>query len=152
MVRTFEVTPDSSALAAAGLDTSDLSAAIEASNRNDGAGRLSDGEKAFVVRSEGAIQTPHDLGQIVLKNTENRVLRVSDVAEVRIGNLTRYGAVTRNGTGEAVQGLVLSLRGADASSIVHDVRQRLSELQPTLPDGVELRVFHDRSDLISRAV
>jgi heavy metal efflux system protein len=152
MVRTFEVTPDSAALAAAGLDTSDLATAIEKSNRNDGAGRLSDGEKALVVRSQGAIQTPHDLGQIVLKKIENRVLRVSDVADVRIGNLTRYGAVTKNGTGEAVQGLVLSLRGADASSVVHDVRQRLSELQPTLPDGVELKAFYDRSDLISRAV
>lgn len=152
MVRTFEVTPDSAALAAAGLDTSDLATAIETSNRNDGAGRLSDGEKALVVRSEGAIQTPQDLGQIVLKKIENHVLRVSDVADVRIGNLTRYGAVTKNGTGEAVQGLVLSLRGADASSVVHDVRKRLSELQPTLPDGVELKVFYDRSDLISRAV
>ena len=152
MVRTFEVTPDSAALAAAGLDTSDLATAIETSNRNDGAGRLSDGEKALVVRSEGAIQTPQDLGQIVLKKIENRVLRVSDVADVRIGNLTRYGAVTKNGTGEAVQGLVLSLRGADASSVVHDVRKRLSELQPTLPDGVELKVFYDRSDLITRAV
>lgn len=152
LVRTFEVTPNSAALAAAGLGIDDLATAIEASNRNDGAGRLSEGEKALVVRSEGAIKTPEDLRQIVLKMEGRRVLRVGDVASVAIGNLTRYGAVTDNGNSEAVEGLVLSLRGADASSIVESVRLRLAELQPQLPKGVTLKVFYDRSDLITRAV
>jgi cobalt-zinc-cadmium resistance protein CzcA len=152
MVRTFEVTPDSAALASAGLGVSDLAAAIEASNRNDGAGRLSEGEKALVVRSEGAITTPSDLEQIVLKMDGERVLRLGDVATVRIGNLTRYGAVTEDGKGEAVEGLVLSLRGADASAIVKAVRARLDELKPSLPPGVRINVFYDRSDLISSAV
>ncbi|MEQ1669523.1 MAG: efflux RND transporter permease subunit, partial [Hyphomicrobium sp.] len=88
MVRTFEVTPNGAALAAAGLVVSDLVSAIEASNRNDGAGRLSEGEKALVVRAQGAIQTPKDLEQIVLKTQDNRVLRLSDVASVQIGSLT----------------------------------------------------------------
>ncbi len=133
MVRTFEVTPNSAALANAGLGVSDLAAAIEASNRNDGAGRLSEGEKALVVRSEGAIRAPNDLEQIVLKMDGERVLRLGDVATVQIGNLTRYGAVTEDGKGEAVEGLVLSLRGADASAIVQAVRERLDELKPSLP-------------------
>jgi heavy metal efflux system protein len=152
MVRTFEVTPDGAALAAAGLGVADLVAAIEAGNRNDGAGRLSEGEKALVVRAEGAIQTPRDLEQIVLKMNGSRVLRLRDVAKVRIGSLTRYGAVTKDGEGEAVQGLVLSLRGADASAIVSAVRQRLEDLKPSLPEGVRLDVFYDRSDLITSAV
>ncbi|XSG82117.1 MAG: efflux RND transporter permease subunit [Methyloligella sp. ZOD6] len=152
MVRTFEVTPDSAALAAAGLGVSDLVAAIEASNRNDGAGRLSEGEKALVVRSEGAITEPNDLEQIVLKMDGDRVLRLGDVASVKIGNLTRYGAVTEDGKGEAVEGLVLSLRGADASAIVESVRGMLEELKPSLPSGVQIKVFYDRSDLISSAV
>lgn len=152
MVRTFEVSPDGAALAAAGLGVADLVAAIEAGNRNDGAGRLSEGEKALVVRAEGAIQTPRDLEQIVLKMNGSRVLRLSDVAKVRIGSLTRYGAVTKDGEGEAVQGLVLSLRGADASAIVSAVRQRLEDLKPSLPEGVRLDVFYDRSDLITSAV
>ncbi len=152
MVRTFEVTPNSAALARAGLGVSDLATAIEASNRNDGAGRLSEGEKALVVRSEGAITTPGDLEQIVLKMDGDRVLRLGDVASVKIGNLTRYGAVTENGKGEAVQGLVLSLRGADASAIVNSVRSMLDELKPSFPPGVEIKVFYDRSDLISSAV
>ncbi|MFV0297290.1 MAG: efflux RND transporter permease subunit, partial [Hyphomicrobiaceae bacterium] len=151
-VRTFEVVPDSAALAAAGIGIAELKKAIEAGNRNDGAGRLGDGEKALVVRVQGAIQTPADLGQIVLKKAGGRILRVSDVARVHIGSLTRYGAVTRDGNGEAVEGLVLSLRGADASSIVQSVRDRLAKLQAGLPEGVRIETFYDRSNLIQRAV
>jgi cobalt-zinc-cadmium resistance protein CzcA len=152
LVRTFEVVPDSAALAAAGLSVADIKEAIAASNRNDGAGRLSDGEKALVVRSEGAIRTPADLQQVVLKAEGGKVLRLLDVATVGIGSLTRYGAVTKDGNGEAVEGLVLSLRGADASSIVKAVRERLETLKPSLPEGVTLKLFYDRSDLIQRAV
>ena len=152
MVRTFEVIPNSAALAAAGLAISDLVTAIESGNRNDGAGRLSEGEKALVVRAEGAIQAPQDLEQIVLKRDGARILRVGDVAKIQIGSLTRYGAVTRDGKGEAVQGLVLALRGADASAVVSAVRQRLGELEASLPAGVKLSVFYDRSDLIASAV
>lgn len=152
MVRTFEVIPDSSALASAGVSISDIKEAIEATNRNDGAGRLSDGEKALVVRAEGAIQSPADLKQIVLRSEGGKVLRLQDVATVGVGNLTRYGGVTKDGEGEAVQGLVLSLRGADASAIVAQVRDRLEALKPSLPPGVTLHTFYDRSDLIQRAV
>ncbi len=151
-VRVFEVVPNGAALAAAGLTIADLKETIEASNRNDGAGRLQEAEKALVVRSEGAIRTPEDLKQIVLKTEKGLVLRLGDVATVRIGSLTRLGAVTKDGVGEAVQGLVLSLRGADASSIVAAVRSRLEELKPSLPEGVKLIPFYDRSDLIHRAV
>lgn len=152
MVRTFEVVPDSAALAAAGVSITDIKEAIAATNRNDGAGRLSDGEKALVVRAEGAIKTPADLQQIVLKSEGGKVLRLQDVASVGIGNLTRYGAVTKDGKGEAVEGLVLSLRGADASAIVKSVQERLDSLKTSLPPGVEIHTFYDRSDLIQRAV
>jgi cobalt-zinc-cadmium resistance protein CzcA len=151
-VRVFEVVPDSAALAAAGLGVTDLSEAISANNRNDGAGRLGEGEKALVVRAEGAVQTPEDIGQIVLKTSNGLILRVSDVAAVRIGSLTRYGAVTKDGAGETVQGLVLSLRGANANAVVKAVREKLRELQPAMPKGVTLNVFYDRADLIQRAV
>jgi len=152
MVRTFEVVPDSAALAAAGISITDIKEAIVATNRNDGAGRLSDGEKALVVRAEGAIKTPADLEQVVLRSEGGRVLRLQDVATVGIGNLTRYGAVTKDGKGETVEGLVLSLRGADASAIVKSVRAQLEALKPSLPPGVELHTFYDRSELIGRAI
>lgn len=149
---TFEVAPDSAALAAAGLATADLVAAIERSNHNDGAGRLTSGEESLIVRSTGAIRSLEDLASVVVKAEGGAIVRVGDVAQVRTGSLTRYGAVTKNGTGEAVQGLVIGLRGADASKIVDGVKQRLEEIRPSLPAGMHIDVFYDRSDLIGKAV
>lgn len=151
-VETFEVAPNASALAAVGLSTADLADAIAMSNRNDGAGRLTSGEESLIVRSTGAIRTLEDLAAVVVKADNGAVVRVGDVASVRTGSLTRYGAVTKNGTGEAVQGLVIALRGSDASQVVAGVKQRLDEIQPSLPEGMSVAVFYDRSDLITRAV
>lgn len=149
---TFEVVPQDQALAAAGLTVTDLADAIASSNRNDGAGRLVSGEEALIVRSIGAIRTPEDLAAVVVRGQAGRIVRVGDVATVRIGSLTRYGAVTKNGQGEAVEGLVIGLRGADASQVVKGVKQRLTEIEPSLPKGMKVSVFYDRSDLIGRAV
>ena len=149
---TFEVVPNASALAAAQLTVTDLATAIEESNRNDGAGRLVSGEEALIVRATGAIRTLDDLGAIVVRSENGNVLRVSDVAQVRTGSLTRYGAVTKDGKGEAVEGLVIGLRGADAAQVVDGVKTRLEELQPSLPQGMRVSVFYDRSNLIERAV
>ncbi len=151
-VETFEVAPDNAALAAAGLSTADLVAAIEASNRNDGAGRLVVGEEALIVRSTGAIRTLDDLANTVVRSGSGAVLRVGDLAQVRTGSLTRYGAVTKDGKGEAVEGLVIGLRGADASKVVDGVKARLEEIKPSLPEGMSIKMFYDRSDLIGRAV
>lgn len=151
-VETFEVAPDSAALAASGLSTADLAEAIELSNRNDGAGRLTSGEESLIVRSTGAIRTLDDLAAVVVKSDNGMVMRVGDVATVRTGSLTRYGAVSKNGEAEAVQGLVIGLRGADASQVVDGIKQRLEEIQPSLPEGMNVDVFYDRSNLIERAV
>jgi cobalt-zinc-cadmium resistance protein CzcA len=152
VVRTFEIIPDPKLLAASGLSIANLIETVAANNRNDGSGRLIEGEKALVVRTQGAIQSPQDLAQIVLRVETGRVLRLGDVASVRVGGLTRYGAVTSDGVGETVEGLVLSLRGADARAIVDAVRTRLEELKPSLPPGVVVDVFYDRSELIQKAV
>lgn len=151
-VETFEVAPDNGALASAGLSTADLAAAIESGNRNDGAGRIVTGEEALIVRSTGAIRTLEDLASVVVKNANGAVVRVGDVATVRLGSRTRYGAVTENGKGEAVEGLVIGLRGADASKVVAGVKARLEELKPSLPEGMVVAPFYDRSELISHAV
>ena len=151
-VRTFEVVPNPQLLAARGLALADLATALEANNRNDGAGRLADGEEALLVRAEGAVRTLDDLRAIVLQAPDGRVVRVADVADVRHGALTRYGAVTRNGEGEAVQGLVLGLRGANAQAVVEGVKSRLAEIAGTLPAGVSIVPFYDRSHLVERAI
>jgi cobalt-zinc-cadmium resistance protein CzcA len=151
-VETFEVQPDMAALTSAGLSVEDLRDAIESSNRNDGAGRLKTGEEALIVRAVGAIRTLEDVSSVVVRSQNGAAIRVGDVATVRMGSLTRYGAVSKNGKGEAVQGLVIALRGADASKVVAGVKARLEEIKPGLPKGMVVDVFYDRSDLIGRAV
>ncbi len=152
LARCFEVVPDHTALAARGLSMLHLQQALATNNRNDGAGRLSDGDEALLVRAEGSIKDLEDVGNIVIANPGNNPIRVSDVAQVRIGSLTSYGVVTMNGKGEAVEGLVLGLRGANAQKVVESVRTKLTELAPALPKGMTTQVFYDRGSLVQRAI
>ncbi len=150
--QTFDVRPDPVALASAGLTVADLRAAIMAGNRNDGAGRLAEGEEALIVRIVGAVQTVADLEAQVITRRDGGVVRLGDVARVSMGSLTRYGAVSMDGKGEAVEGIVIGMRGADASKVVAAVREKLTELQPQLPPGTSINIFYDRADLIGHAV
>lgn len=152
LARSFEVVPDHNALSARGISFAELQAAIQSNNRNDGAGRINDGDESLLVRAEGSIRSLQDVRDIVIVGNHGNLVRVSDVAQVRIGSLTRYGAVTKDGKGEAVQGLVLGLRGANAQKVVNGVRAKLAEIAPTLPAGVTTKVFYDRGSLVERAV
>ena len=152
VVRAFEVVPNPLAMAAGGVTLAQLSEAIRANNRNDGAGRLGEGDEVLLVRSEGSITSLDDLRAVVVTVQNGVPLRVGALAEVRIGSLTRYGVVTQSGKGEAVQGLVLGLAGANAQQVVEGVRKKLDEIKPTLPKGVTLNVFYDRAQLVSKAV
>ncbi len=150
-VRSLEVVPDNTALQARGITQALLVQALEANNRNDGAGRIREGEETLLIRTEGSIRDLDDLRAVAIVARDGTPVRVGDVAQVRIGSLTRYGAVTQDGRSEAVQGLVLGLRGANAREVVESVRQRLAELQATFPAGVSTRVFYDRGALVDRA-
>lgn len=151
-VKTFEVVPDSNALAARGVTLMQLKDAIQANNRNDGAGRLNEGEEVWLVRVEGAVRTLDDLAAIVVADKNGVPVRVADVAETRSGSLTRYGAVTKDGKGETVEGLVLGLRGANAGQLVDAVSGKLTEIEKTLPKGVKLVPFYNRGNLVTQAV
>ncbi len=151
-VRTFEVIPDPARLAAHGISLARLRETLAMNNRNDGAGRLSDGEEAWLVRSEGSVRNLADLAAIVVQSDPVEPVRLADVAQVREGALTRYGGVSHNGQGETVEGLVLGLRGANAREVVGGVRQKLDALAPSLPAGMRVDIFYDRGDLVNRAV
>ncbi|MCC6609083.1 MAG: efflux RND transporter permease subunit [Burkholderiales bacterium] len=152
LVYSFEVAPDNARMNARGVTLAQLQAALEHNNRTDGAGRLLEGEETLLVRAEGRIKTLDDVRDIVVTTSNGVPVRAGDVAAVRVGAMTRYGAVTRNGHGEAVEGLVLGLRGANARQVVNGVRAKLAELAPTLPKGVTVEVFYDRGNLVDRAV
>lgn len=152
LVRTFEVTPDIGLMNAQGITLDTLRTALIENNRNDGAGQLIDGEETLLIRSDGSILTLEDVGDIVVKPHPIEPVTINAIASVSIGALTRYGGVTRNGDGEAVEGLVLGLRGANARELVEDVSIKLKELESALPDGVTTRVFYNRGVLVDSAV
>ena len=151
-VRNFEIVPDNIRMYARGVSLDLLQKTLLLNNKNDGAGRLSDGEESLLVRAEGRFKTLDDVSNTVIKSDMGMPVRISDVAKVQFGAMTRYGAVTKNGSGEAVEGLVLGLRGANAQQVINGVRAKLDEIKPTLPKGVNIEVFYNRSNLVERAV
>jgi cobalt-zinc-cadmium resistance protein CzcA len=148
----YEVIPDAARMAAVGVTLDELRGTLERFNRNDGAGRISEGEETLLVRVQGRLNSLGDIGRLVVRATPQAQVRVADIAEVRLGALTRMGGVTHNGEGETVQGLVLGLRGADAQQVVRGVRARLDEVASGLPEGVKVVPFYDRGELVSSAV
>ena len=152
LVKTFEVVPDIEAMAARRISLTQLQAALEGNNRNDGAGRLSAGEESLLVRSDGSIRSLDDVRAIAVQTRDGHAVKVGDIAMVRIGQMTRYGTVTKDGKGEAVEGLVLAMRGANAQKVVDQIRTRLAELEKTLPEGTTIKAFYDRGSLVERAV
>lgn len=151
-VLSYEVIPDRRRMVARGVTLADLRETVQTNNSNDGAGRLDAGEETLVVRVEGAIRTLQDLKQLQVPRAHGGPpVALDDVATVRLGASTRYGAVTQNGAGEAVEGLVLGLRGANARDLVKAIEARLAELSPRLPPGLTVKTFYNRGDLVSRA-
>ena len=151
-VRSYEVVPNLAALSARGLSIATLQSVIATNNRSDGAGRLQENEENWLLRADGDVRSLDDLRAIVVSEQDGLIVRVGDVAEVRIGALTRYGMVTKDGQGEAVEGLVLGLRGANAQQLVTRVRERLLEVQKLLPPGMTVKPFYDRGNLVERAI
>jgi len=151
-VATFAVSPDPAALAVRGVTYAELRTALETNTRNDGAGRVNEGEETWVVRVNGGVNSLDDLRHIGVKAVDGVVVTVGDVGRVEMGELARYGAVTQDGKGEAVEGLVIGLKGVNAGELIKNVKVKLAEIQATLPKGVTISTFYDRAQLVDRAV
>ncbi len=150
-VRAYAVKPDMAKMRAHQVTFEQLRAALMHNNRNDGAGRLTQGEETLLVRTAGNFTSLEDIENTVIR-TENGVpITVRDVANVTIDHLTRYGGVTEDGKYEAVEGLVIGLRGANAREVVAGVKEKLKALEAGLPEGISINVFYDRSDLVNKA-
>ena len=150
--RAFEVVPDPRRLAAHGLGLDEIEQAIEKNNRNAGGDRINRGEEMLLVRTVGQLRNAEDIGNVTVTTRAGTPVRIKDVASVRIGALTRHGAVTANGEGEAVTGLVLLRKGANSRTTVEGVKRELEALKATLPTGVHIEPFYDRTELINEAV
>ena len=150
-VQTFEVIPNTAKMAALGVSMAQLRQTLLSNNSNDGAGRLNAGEEALVVRVQGAVRTLDDLRVIKLRTSHNTTVQLDDIAKVNLGALTRYGAVSHDGQGEAVEGLVLGMRGVNARQLVSAVDAKLMELSERLPKGMSVKTFYNRGELVTRA-
>ena len=151
-VKSFIVKPDFAKLAVFGIPVSELQQVLERNNANYGAGRIARGDEALIVRVIGKLTNIESIENLVLAQRGSSTIYVRDVAQVSTGAITRYGYVTKDGQGEAVQGLVLGLKGADSSQTLTTVKAKLDELGKSLPEGTHLSIFYDRSDLVGKAV
>jgi len=151
-VRAFEVIPDPEALVKFGLGLDDLREALEKNNRNAGGDRIERGEKMLLVRTLGLLRNEDDIRGVKVATRNGVPILLNELATVQIGSLTRYGAVTADGEGEVVTGLALLRQGANSRTTIEGVKRELEALKPTLPKGIEIIPFYDRSDLVTAAV
>ena len=152
MLKQYEVAIDPERLRAMNLSVSEVFMALQENNSNSGGSYIEKGTDAVFIRSEGRIKNLQDLENVVVTIRGGIPVLVRDVAKVQFGHAVRYGAMTRNGEGEAVGGIVLLLKGESANNVVIEVKKRVEEIQKNLPEGVKIESFIDRSKLIDRAI
>jgi cobalt-zinc-cadmium resistance protein CzcA len=150
--RTYEVAIKPEALVKHGISIDEVEHALMQSNRNAGGDRINQNDEVLLVRTVGKLQDMDDIKNITVRTRYGEPVHVSDVAKVRVGSMTRYGAVTADGEGEVVTGLVLLRKGANSLRAVAGTKKALESLQGILPQGVSIESFYDRTDLITKAV
>ncbi|AFL79543.1 heavy metal efflux pump, cobalt-zinc-cadmium [Aequorivita sublithincola DSM 14238] len=145
----YEVTVDPNELLAIGTTISEVYEALENNNQNTGGAYIEKNHQANFIRGEGLARTVSDIENIVVKNNNGIPIKIKDIGEVTIGSSVRYGALTKDGKGEAVGGMILMLKGANSNEVIEKVRERMEQIQKSLPEGVSIEPFIDRSELIA---
>lgn len=144
----YQVLVNPERLQAYGVTLGDVFGAVADNNANAGGAYIEHGSEQYLVRGVGLAESIEDLERIYLTAEDGTPVQLHEVAEVVIGNALRQGAVTMNGEGEVVAGMVMMLIGANSRTVVRDVKERLEEIGPTLPEGMSLRPYYDRTELI----
>ncbi len=152
-LKTYQVTLDPDRLVSYGLSVGDVFAAIEANNRNVGGGYIARGGEQYLIRGEGLVETLEDLDSVVLAHDESGTpVYVRDVGRAELAPMIRQGAVTRDGRGEAVVGIVMMLIGENSRAVVDRVKTKIAQVEKTLPEGVTIDTFYDRTELVRRTI
>ena len=149
-VKQYEVDINLERLNAMGVTIAELYTALNENNENTGGGYVERLSNQYYIRGLGLVKTLDDIEKIVVKTQGGVPVLVGDVAKVHFGHATRYGAVTRNGEGEVVAGITLMLRGENFQEVIKNVKSRIAEIQKTLPQGVVIEPFIDRTLLVDR--
>jgi heavy metal efflux system protein len=152
-LKQYEISIDPDKLRSYNLGVGDVFEALEKNNQNTGGAYIDKKPNAYFIRSVGLIGSLDDIGSIVVSNTQHGVpILIRNIADVQFGHATRYGAMTYNAEGEVVGAIVLMLKGENSSAVVDHVKERMEQIKATLPEGVMIDTFLDRSDLVSRAI
>jgi cobalt-zinc-cadmium resistance protein CzcA len=151
-VKQYEVAVQPDRLRALNLTLADIFGALERNNENTGSAYIEKGQASYFIRGIGFVKTPDDIGKIVVKSSTTGIpVLIRDVATVQYGSSTRYGAFVVD-TAEAVGGVVMMLKGGNAREVVKNVEERIGSIRKSLPEGVNIEPFLNRSDLVDRAV
>ena len=150
-VKTYEIVPDILLMQQYNISFDDIESVIAVTNQNGGIGRLIKGNDTLILRTEGKYENIESINDTVVKALGNTVIRLHDIAKVKVGSLTRYGAVTKDGE-EATQGLIIALKNSNTAQVVTEVKNKLSMIEASLPQGTKINVFYDRSNLIDTAI
>jgi cobalt-zinc-cadmium resistance protein CzcA len=151
-LKQYEVLVKPERLAANNLTLIDVFDALQNNNENTGGSYIDKGPNIYFIRGEGLIQNIDDINNIVIKNNSGVPILIKDIAEVKFGFAPRYGAMTRNGKGETVGGVVLMQKGENAVRVIERVKERMQSIEKSLPKGVKIDVFVDRTKLIEKTV
>ncbi|WP_276370188.1 CusA/CzcA family heavy metal efflux RND transporter [Chryseolinea sp. H1M3-3] len=152
-LKQYEVALNPEKLRSLNLSVSEVFRALEANNQNTGGAYIEKSTSAYFIRSEGLIQSEEDISNIVVRNLESGVpLLIRDVATIKLGHAIRYGAMTENGKGETVGAVVMMLKGANSSEVIANVKDRIEQIKTTMPEGVTIEPFLDRTKLVNNAI
>jgi cobalt-zinc-cadmium resistance protein CzcA len=151
-VKQYEIALDNERLNAQNITIPEIYTALEKNNENTGGSYIEQRSNTYFIRGLGQVKSLNDIEKIVIRSVKGIPVLIRDVAEVQFGSANRYGAVTRNGEGEVVAGVALMLKGENFSKVIANVKERMNQIQKSLPEGVVIEPFIDRTELVNRAI
>ena len=149
-VKQYEVAINTDQLNASGVSVSEVFGALQRNNANTGGSYIEQNSNQYYIRGIGVVKNLEDVANITVKTVDGTPVKVGDVAKVQLGHATRFGAVTRNGEGEVVAGIAIMLKGENFQEVIKNVKERISQIQKSLPEGVVIEPFIDRTNLVDR--
>ncbi|MGM5631568.1 CusA/CzcA family heavy metal efflux RND transporter [Apibacter raozihei] len=151
-VKEYEVSINPVALQSYNLTLEDVYTALESNNQNSGSGYIEQKHNLFYIRTEGMLKNFQDIENVVVSVNETVPVKISDIAEIKIGSAQRFGAMTMDGKGEVVGGITLMLKGADSYKTVENVKRRVAQIEKNLPEGIDIYEYLDRAKLIDKTI
>ncbi|MCL7987563.1 CusA/CzcA family heavy metal efflux RND transporter [Sphingobacterium sp. lm-10] len=151
-LKQYEVAVNPSRLKALNISISEVFAALERNNQNTGGAYIEKGPSVLYIRSVGLTKSIEDIGKVVIKDNGSVPILIRHVAEVKLGSAIKYGALTMAGEGEVCGGIVMMLKGGNSSDVIKTVKQKVFEIQQTLPEGIKIEPFLDRTKMVDNAI